>query len=127
MQQVPAKTSAARNVRSATYAEATRGNERGGGNAYASETTQPMRQPEGAAYREHRPVYVPRMQSNHDAQSGQQSRPEYHGNAGSPKRNESESKRTFAGPCFTCQGVGHRASECPYVVCFWCRQRGHGM
>ena len=39
MQQVPAKANAARNVRNATYAEATRGNGRGGGNAYAPETT----------------------------------------------------------------------------------------
>ena len=124
MQQVPAKTNAARNVRSATYAEATLGNGRGGGNAYAPETAQPVRQPERAAYGENRLAYVPRMQSSQDAQSGQQSRPEYRGNAGSPKRNESGSKRPFVGPCFTCQGVGHRASECPYIVCFWCRQRG---
>ena len=98
MQQVPAKTNAARNVRNATYAEATRGNGRGGGNAYASETAQPVRQPEGAAYRENKPAYVPRMQSNQDAQSRQQSRPEYRGNAGSAKRNESGSKRPFVGP-----------------------------
>ena len=61
MQQVRAKTNAARNVRSATYAEATRGNGRGRGNTYALETAQPVRQPEGAAYGENRPAYVPRM------------------------------------------------------------------
>ena len=75
--------------------------------------------------RENRQAYVPRMQSSQNAQGGQQSRPEYQGKADSPKRDERKSKMPFVGACFTCQGVGHRASECPYVVCYWCRHRGH--
>ena len=123
VQQVPAKTSAVRNGQ--TYAEATRGNGRGGGNANAPGTVPPARQPEGANYRENRQAYVPRAQGSQNVRSEQQNRPECRKNAESPKRNESGAKRPFVGPCFTCQGVGHRASECPYVVCFWCRQRGH--
>ena len=31
----------------------------------------------------------------------------------------------FIGACFTCQAVGHRASECPEIICFICHQKGH--
>ena len=36
-------------------------------------------------------------------------------------------ERPFLGVCNLCQAVGHRASICPDVVCFWCRQKGHTM
>ncbi|XP_051156757.1 uncharacterized protein LOC127278871 [Leptopilina boulardi] len=35
------------------------------------------------------------------------------------------SPKQFLGPCYTCQTVGHRASECPKRVCFACQQPGH--
>lgn len=31
----------------------------------------------------------------------------------------------FAGVCYVCNAVGHRASACPEVVCYQCRQSGH--
>ena len=36
-------------------------------------------------------------------------------------------ERPFLGVCNLCQAVGHRASICPDVICFWCRQKGHTM
>ena len=36
-------------------------------------------------------------------------------------------ERPFLEVCNLCQAVGHRASICPNVICFWCRQKGHTM
>ena len=36
-------------------------------------------------------------------------------------------EKPFLGVCNLCQAVGHRASVCPDVICFWCRQKGHTM
>ena len=44
---------------------------------------------------------------------------------GNWRRGHGNQRTQFIGPCFACQSVGHRASECPYVLCYWCRERGH--
>ena len=53
------------------------------------------------------------------------SAPGYRGRQDTRQYGELERRPGFIGPCYTCQAVGHRTSECPEVVCFWCRQRGH--
>ena len=125
MQQSSARPNAPGNGQSATYAEAARGNGKGKNNAYAPGNTQLIRQPGEVVPRESKQAYAPRMQSNQNAQGGQQSKQEPCGNQDSPKREEPRLKMLFVGPCFMCQGVGHRTSECPYVMYYWCRQRGH--
>ena len=34
-------------------------------------------------------------------------------------------RREFMGVCHLCQAVGHRASECPEVICYGCQRKGH--
>ena len=41
------------------------------------------------------------------------------------RRGQGNPRSQFVGPCFVCQSVGYRPSECPYVICYWCRERGH--
>ena len=55
------------------------------------------------------------------------SAPRHRGRQDTRQYGELERKPGFIGPCYTCQAVGHRASECPEIVCSWCRQRGHVM
>ena len=116
VRQGPVRVNAARYGRNATYAENTRGNERSRNNACAPGNAQPTHQPEEAMPRERRQGYEPRAPGNQAG--GQQSRQEPGGKTDSSKRDERRSKMPFVGPCFTCQGVGLRASECPYVVCY---------
>ena len=125
VQQSSARPNAPGNGQRATYTEAARGNGKGRNNAYAPGNTQPIRQPGEVVSREGKQAYAPRMQSNQNPQGGQQSRQEPCGNQDSPKREERRTKMPSVGPCFTYQGVGHRTSECPYVVCYLYRQRGH--
>ena len=41
------------------------------------------------------------------------------------RRGEGNPRSQFVGPCFACHSVEHRASDSPYVLCYWCRERGH--
>ena len=36
-----------------------------------------------------------------------------------------DARGNFIGASFTCRAVGHRASDCPEVVCYACDQKGH--
>ena len=128
MQQGAPGTANQSGARGGTYAAVARGN------APPRDTAYPQRDAQVNVHTSSTgapPTYNSNREAGTKQREGRDER--YENRAGKPdqaregnwRRDQGNPRSQFVGPYFACQSVGHRASECPYVICYWCRKRGH--